>query len=65
MNERNLLIKRTVGRNGITYNGLTYWNVKLMKHIGETVQARPQGKKMKIWNGKGKAICLAFREIFV
>jgi hypothetical protein len=59
------MIKRTVGRNGITCNGITYWNVKLMKYVGETVQARPQGKKMQIWNGNGKVICLASREIFV
>jgi hypothetical protein len=59
------MIKRTVSRNGITYNGFTYWNVELMKYIGITVQARPQGKKMKVRNGNGKTICLASREIFV
>jgi hypothetical protein len=59
------MIKRTVTRNGITYNGLTYWNAKLVKHIGETVQARLRGKKMKIRDGNGKVICLASCRIFV
>jgi hypothetical protein len=53
------MIRKTVQKNGIVHNGVTYWSDKLDCLAGIDVLVKPQGGGLKVTSKSGRFVCLA------